>query len=54
MTVAKRFRRLSRISLHKYRIRMRQAHHKEVDFAFYATNHTQRLAKIYLRVARTM
>jgi hypothetical protein len=33
---------------------MRQAHHEEVDFTFYAANHAKGLTKIYLGVARAM
>ncbi len=54
MAIAKRLGCLSWISLHKHRIRMWQAHHEEVDLAFHATDHAQRLTKINLRMARPM
>ena len=54
MTIAKRFRRLGRVALHEHCIRMRQAHHKEMDFAFHATNYTKGLSKIHLCMAWPM
>lgn len=54
MAITERFSRLSGISLHTHCIRMRQAHHEEVDLTFLAVNHAKGLAKIHLRMARAM
>ena len=47
MTVTESFSRLSRVSLDKDRIRMRQDHHEVMQLALNPTNHAKRLAKIH-------
>ncbi len=54
MAITERLGRLRWIALHKYPIRMGQAHHVEMDLTFHATNHAQGLAKINLRPLGSM
>ena len=54
MAVAEGLRRLTRIGLHKARVRMRQAQRQKVDFAFHPADDGQRFAKICLSMAGRM
>ncbi len=54
VTVAECLRRLRRIRLHEDRVAVRQIEGEEVNLAFRAADHGQRLAEVHLGMARRM
>ena len=54
MAIQERLGGLSRIGLHEAGVRLRQIHAEEVDLLPHAADHTDRFAKIHLRMARRM